>query len=297
MRTIGQTLSRRWFTAENAVLRLFGDVPAGLHMLGTFEKLARGGSTPGELAGYSRRLRDTFQSPGGPVLIMRRQATQILCRQPARDPADTLRLVEQVTCGDVASAASDLYQHMIVATPQLIPAVQGRMPRLPLWSAVPVAGGVTYRRQDSAVTLTLADEGVMLTAEPGKFAAVRSDQVAALLKWSDAKLTLIGTDGFALQLDPADWDGAGDALQVLAHRTDPDLVVTIDAPGPARGKPAAPDPAPPGPAAATTPQALPALIVAGIRRRTHRPGMVVGADGQAGGSARGTVGVHQAAVL
>ena len=76
---------------------------------------------------------------------------------------------------------------------------------------------------------------------------MRSDQVAALLRWSDAKLTLIGTDGFVLQLDPADWDGAGDALQVLANRTDPDLVVTIDAPAPARGKPADPDPSPTGP--------------------------------------------------
>ena len=216
-------------------------------MLGTFEKLAGSGCTPEELAGYSRRLRDAYQSPGGPVLIMRRQATQILCCQAARDPGDTLRLVEQVTCGDVASAASSLFKQMIVATPQLIPAVQGRMPRLPLWSTVPVAGGVTYRRRDSAVTLTMADGGVMVTAEPGKFAAVRSDQVAALLRWSDAKLTLIGTDGFVLQLDPADWDGAGDALQVLANRTDPDLVVTIDAPGPARGKPADPDPSPTGP--------------------------------------------------
>src|SRR5690242_19807935 len=57
---------------------------------------------------------------------------------------------------------------------------------------------------------------------------------------------LIGTDGFALQLDPSDWDEAGDALRVLADRTDPGLVVTIDAPGPASAKPAAPDPSPTG---------------------------------------------------
>lgn len=149
-------------------------------MLGTFEKLAGSGCTAEELAGYSRRLRDTYQSPSGPVLIMHRQATQILFRQPPRDPGETLRLVEQLTCGDIASAADGLYQQMIVATPQLIPAVQGRMPRLPLWSAAPVTGGVTYRRRNSTMTLTIADGGVMLTPEPGKFAAVHSDRIAAL---------------------------------------------------------------------------------------------------------------------
>jgi hypothetical protein len=177
---------------------------------------------------------------------MHRQAEQILFQQPPRDPSDSLRLIGEVTCGDVASAARGLHDQMIVATPHLIPAVQSRMPRLPMWSATAVEDGVSYRMRGSAATLTIGDEGIMLTAEPGKFAAVHSNQVAALVKWSDAKLTLIGTDGFNVLLDPADWDGAGDALRMLENRTDPDLVVTIDAPGPPGWAPAPPDPPPTG---------------------------------------------------
>jgi zinc protease len=211
-------------------------------MLGTFERLAGEGCTPAELADYSRRLHDAYQSPAGPLLIMRRHAEQILFQKPPRKPSDTLRLIGEVTSRDVAAAARHLNEGMIVATPQLIPAVQGRMAQLPMWSETAVKDGVSYPSPDSAATLTIGDGGAMLTAGPGRFAAVHSDQVAALLKWSDAKLTLIGTDGFTLQLDPAEWTGAEHAFQVLENRTDPDLIVSIDAPGPASRKLAPQDP-------------------------------------------------------
>jgi predicted Zn-dependent peptidase len=215
-------------------------------MLGTFENLADSGCTSEELAGARRRARDAYQSPVAALDVMHRQAEQILFQQPPRDPSDSLRRICEVTCDDVASAARGLHDQMIVATPHLIAAVQGRMPRLPMWSATPLEDGVSYRMRGSAATLAIGDEGVMLTAEPGKFAAVRSNQVAALVKWSDGKLTLIGTDGFHVLLDPADWDGAGDALRVLENRTDPELVVTIDAPGPPGWKPAPRHPPRPG---------------------------------------------------
>ena len=212
-------------------------------MLDTFKELADSGCTSEELAGARRRARDAYWSPAAPLHVMHRQAEQILFQQPPRDPSDSLRLIGEVTCGDVASAARGLHDQMIVATPHLLPAVQDLMPRLPMWSATAVKDGVSYQMRDSAATLTIGDKGVMITAEPGKFAAVHSNKVAALVKWSDAKLTLVGTDGFTVLLDPADWDGAGDALRMLENRTDPDLVVTIDAPGPPGWRPAPRHPA------------------------------------------------------
>ena len=232
-------LKHAWLVAD--VLPEQTDMAADV-MLGTFENLADSGCTPEELAGSNRRAHDAYQSPAAPLHVMHRQAEQILFQQPPRDPSDSLREIGEVTCGDVASAARGLHDQMIVATPHLIPAVQDRMPPLPIWSAMAVEDGVSYRMRGSAATLTIGDEGVMLTAEPGKFAAVHSNQVAVLVKWSDAKLTLIGTDGFNVLLDPDDWDGAGDALRMVENRTDPDLVVTIDAPGPPGWRPAPADP-------------------------------------------------------
>jgi predicted Zn-dependent peptidase len=233
-------LRHAWLAAD--ALPEQTDVAADV-MLGSFEKLADSGCTSEELAGARRRARDAYWSPTAPVHVMHRQAEQILFQQPPRDPSDSLRLIGEVTCEDVASAARGLHDQLIVATPHLIPAVQDRMPRLPMWSATAVEGGARYRMRGSEATLTIGDEGVMITAEPGKFAAVHANQVAALVKWSDAKLTLIGTDGFSVLLDPDDWDGAGNALRMLEDRTDPDLVVTIDAPGPPGWRPAPRHPA------------------------------------------------------
>jgi hypothetical protein len=185
------------------------------------------------------------------VLIMRRRAENILTGRPVREPAETLRLVAELTGDAIGAAAAGLYASMIVATPGRLPAVEGRMPQLPQCSAAQIEGGTSYRSRESAATLTIGERGVMLTAEPGRFVAVPSDQVAAVLKWNDAALTLIGTDGFRLQLDPAEWDGADDALRALEAGTDPGLIVAIDSPGRADKRPAVPA-APAGPARPAT---------------------------------------------
>jgi zinc protease len=214
--------------------------PMAAHvMLGTFEKLADRGGTAEEIAGYSQRLRDVYASPAGPVLVMRRHAENILTGRPVREPAETLRLVAELTGDALGAAAAGLYASMIVATPGRLPAVEGRMPQLPQCSAAQIEGGTSYRSRESAATLTIGERGVMLTAEPGRFVAVPSDQVAALVEWNDTTLTLIGTDGFRVHIDPAEWDGADEALQALRAGTDPGLIVTIDSPGRAAERPAA----------------------------------------------------------
>ncbi len=243
-------------------------------MLATFEKLADTGSTAEEIADCSRRLQDAYQSPSGPVMVMHRQAQRILASQPARDPGETLRRIGDLTGDDITAAARDLYGQMIVATPTFLPAVHGRMARLPEWSAAEIQGGVSYRARDSAATLAIGDVGVMLTPEPGRFVSVPSDQVAALLMWNDGKQMLVGTDGFSVHIDPAEWDGAGDALRRLGSSTDPALIVAIDSAGPARKRPPAP-PAP-APGAGGDAAAVPASRGPG-RARVWLPLIVVGA--------------------
>ncbi len=235
-------------------------------MLGTFEKLAGDGGTDEEIAGYSSRLQDAYRSPAGPVLVMRRHAENILTERPTRNPDDTLRQVGELTGRSIGDAAASLYASMIMAIPRFLPAVQGRMPQLPQWSATEVEGGVSYRSRDGAATLAIGERGVMLATKPGRFVAVPSDQVAALLRWNDATLTLIGTDGFRVHIDPAEWDGADDAIRGLVAGTDPGLIVAIDSPGRADAKPAAP-PAPPAPAAAARVR----LTRAWRRRRQESP--------------------------
>lgn len=219
-----------WLAAD----ALRESAPMAAHVaLGTFEKLIDSGCTADELADYSRRTRDAYESQAGGLLAMHGQAQNLLTDRPVRSPDETLRLIGDLSGGEIAAAAKDLFSSMIFASPGLLPAVQGRLPRLPQWSSAEIEDGVRYQSQGSQASLTIGDQGVMLTVEPGHFASVPAGQVAALLKWNDSKLTLIGLDGFRIEIDPAAWDGADAAIRKLESGVPDDLIVPIDAAGPA----------------------------------------------------------------
>jgi zinc protease len=206
---------------------------AGHSMLTAFETLAEDGASQAEIDDYGRRLRDAYESPSGPVRVLQRRAHDMLSGRPARDPAETLRIAAGLDAKITAEAARALHDSMILVTPSVLPAVQGRMQRLPIWSAGAVPG--TERTSvDSDATLITGDQGVTLTLEPGRLVTVRYDSVAALLRWNDGKQALVGTDGFAVQLDPDQWPDGQGVLDDIAAHVRPEVIVPVDAPGPTR---------------------------------------------------------------
>jgi zinc protease len=226
-------MTHTWLVAD----ALPEQVPMVAHtMLATFEALAEDGGTGAEVGDYARRLRAAYESPGGPAMVLHRHAQNILSARPVREPGEILRAVSEVDKKAVSEVAGELLGQAIVATPQLIPAVQGRMPRLPLWSTQTITGA-EFRSQHSGATLTVGRQGVMLTVEGGQHVTVRAGATAALLRWNDRKRALIGTDGFAVQLDPAEWQDGDAALRSIDASVARSLVVDIDSPGPDRSRP------------------------------------------------------------
>lgn len=220
-----------WLTADV----LPEQVPMAAHvLLSTFETLATTGAQDEELAAYRRRVEDAYESPTGPIALLERQAHAVLNGKLGRSAADSIRLAAEVIPADVAKAAQSLWESMLVAAPWDVPAIQGRMGRVPSFSARAVTGGKAHRPvAGDSPTLTVSDEGVMLTRAPGEHVTVRYADAAALLRWNDGKRSLIGADGFTIVLDPAQWkDGAAVVSAVTAHVPD-DLVVPLDRPGPA----------------------------------------------------------------
>ncbi|MGH3220831.1 MAG: hypothetical protein ACRDPY_19400 [Streptosporangiaceae bacterium] len=241
---LDRDLVHTWIAAD----ALPEQTPMAAHsMLTAFEALAEDGASRAEIDDYGRRLRDAYESPSGSVMVLQRRAHDILTGRPERDPAQTLRIVAGLDAKITAEAARALHDDMIIVTPSVLPAVQGRMQRLPIWSAGAVHG-TEHPSVDSDATLITGDQGITLTVEPGRQVTVRYDSVAALLRWNDGKQALVGTDGFAVQLDPAEWpDGQGVLDDVAAH-LGPEVIVPVAAPGPVRpGRRTVP----PGPDAAT----------------------------------------------
>jgi zinc protease len=232
-----------WLTADV----LPEQVPMAAHvLLSTFETLAATGAEEAELAACRRRLEDGYESPAGPVGLLDRQTRAVLNRKPPRSAADTMRLAAEVTPADVAKAAQSLWDSMLVAAPYDVPAIQGRMGRVPSFSATTVTGGKVHKPiAGASPTLRVSDEGVTLTGAPGENVTVRFADTAGMLRWNDGKRTLIGGDGFTIILDPAQWkDGAAVVSAVTADVPD-DLVLPLNRPGPATPQPQ-PAPSQPG---------------------------------------------------
>jgi hypothetical protein len=111
---------------------------------------------------------------------------------------------------------------------------------VPSFSATTVAGGKVHKPIAGDVpTLTVSDEGVMLTRAPREHVTVRYADAAALLRWNDGKRSLIGGDGFTIVLDPAQWKNGPAVVSTVTARVPGELVLPLDRPGPATAQPQA----------------------------------------------------------
>jgi zinc protease len=229
-------LTHTWLAADALPDRL---AMAAHSMLSTLETLVAGGCTEDELTAYRERLSAARTSPSRVVGMLNRKAQAILNGDAAWAPDRDLGDAAGLTPRAISEIAGELHDGMIVVTPTLLPAVQGRMKRLPAWSASTVTG-TQYKAVDSDALLTLGPDGVTLTAEPDHHVTVRFRDAVALLRWNDGKRAVLGADGFAVQLDPDEWPEGELLLNAIASRISPDAAVFIDAPGPRRpGRPPA----------------------------------------------------------
>jgi zinc protease len=237
---VDATLMHAWLAADALTEQLSSAAHA---MLGTAEEIAANGARPPEIADYARRLRESFESVAAGPARLHRQAERVLLGDAAgaaRQPADLLRRAAEMDGAEVGAAAGRLLGSLIVATPQQVPAVLGRMPPLPAWPAeTGTADGQPVTSLDGNSVLTAGETGV--TFAPGDAdhrVTVRYDSLAAMLCWNDQKRTLIGADGFALVLDPAQWPDGAALVASVAGRVPERLRVPLDSPGPKTARPA-----------------------------------------------------------
>ena len=244
MEELGDGLTHTWLAAD----ALAEQVTAAAHkMLSTFEEFSTEGCTQAELTAYRARLLEGYTSPSGAPTILSRQAQAILNGQQW-SAEGTLAAAAQLTPETTRVVARELHDSMIVAVPGSLPVVSGRMRQLPSWSSRAVTG-MSHRAVDSGAVLTIGADGVMLTPTTDRNVTVRYADTVALLCWADGKQTVVGADGFTVQLDPDEWPDGTTLAAEVASRIPPELSIPIDAPGrrrPGRQAPVkdAPSPSP-----------------------------------------------------
>jgi zinc protease len=234
-------VTHAWLAAD----ALPEQVPAAAHTaLTTLEGLAATGCQPGEIGEHARRTKESYESPNASIGVLQQQARNILDGRPVQAPEEILRLTAAVTPQEVGAATAAMLSQAMVVTPQRVPAVQGRMPELPRWSADSIDGQRLASNRSTTV-LTIGSQGIMLSGDGEQRVTVRYANVAALLRWNDGKRAVVGTDGFTLRLDPAEWANGEAALATINAQVDPAVAVDIATPAPWT----APEAAPPAPRA------------------------------------------------
>jgi zinc protease len=221
--------------------------------LTTIEDLADSGCKPEEIEEYTRRYRDLHGSPAGVIARLNQSAENVLDARPSYSQDEAVRQITCISPRTVGDTARAWYSRAIVATPQFLPAVQGRMPRLPVSSTHAVPGRRHSGSRPGQV-LTVGDEGVTLARHAGQQVTVRYQDIAAALCWTDHKLALVGRDGFVIQLDPAEWPAGQALVTSIAGRVEPGLMVDMAGPGPAARAPS------PAPAPAARPARTPRTV-------------------------------------
>ena len=227
-------LSHTWF-AVNAPADDLN--PAAQAMLTSLEDLARNGCADEELSSLSAKATRDLSAAGdtwkSAERMLASQARVILNGHKDRDLAAIGQSIAEAGPDDVRQAAAVMHGHAVVWVPRLVQAITSRMPQLPSWSADTLAGQVLAARGPGP-TLTVGGEGVMLTIEERFHVTVRFTGLAALIRWKDGKRTMVAADGCTLLLDPGAWTGGGKAIRHVDALTAPELIVSIDAPGPLR---------------------------------------------------------------
>lgn len=245
---IGRDQIHSWIAAD----ALPEQVSMAAHgMLSTLELLRDDGCDPADIKDFARRVTEAYESPAAPPMLLRSRARTLLDGRPVREPEEFLRGLDTVTPADVSDAVRALHDQMLVAVPGLVPAVRGRMNEVPAWSSSTVTG-TCHQSRDSDAVLTTGEDGVTLTVgphgNPDGSVTVRYDALAALLRWNDGRLTLIGDDCFTIGLDPDEWPGDRAVPDAIAARVRADAVIDLNEPGsprPGRGRrEKAADPAP-----------------------------------------------------
>jgi predicted Zn-dependent peptidase len=212
---------------QDAAVGEFVDVVMGLRA---------GRIEPEELEAAKALARKHFDAPEPGANLLPAVALDLLLGTPLQSVAELRAELEAVTVDDLRRVAEQVWDGALVQAPTDLG--WAGFARAPQWSTGQVDGEVFPSLGDPAVSVVLGDGASFVT--PRGTVTVRLEDCVALVVRDDGGRTLVGADGFRVQLEPTLY--AGLDQQVLAERVDrrvpPELVVRM----PARDPDAVPRP-------------------------------------------------------
>lgn len=208
-------------------------------MLDVIRELHLEGPTNAELDDDRSALRSERTPPLEAQLDLR--CFSQLTGRPWKSLEEIHREQLEVTGAMVAQAIREAWSTAIVLTPPDQKARAAALNQYPMWSTHRIHGRSHSRRlmipggTPSGMLLVSSDQGVMLVSPNGRYVTEEFAATAAVLCGTNGNRVMIGNDGFAINLDPREWNGIDSLFrtidaQVPGDRFVPSEKVATDVP-------------------------------------------------------------------
>lgn len=201
-------------------------------MISELEALARSGSTRAEIEHDAQGLKRALDDPNTIIGILNGLATRSLTGDASGLPDELLPKLEAVQPTEHASLMRSALDSAIWSLPK---GSGTGLYEFPAWSTDQVQGkeykpARRGRKSIHPVLLTLGAEGVTYFHDERQWVTVRYDECAALLRWDDGQLMLIGEDGFRLPIAPAQWKSGQSIVAAVESNVRPERWVPMGVP-------------------------------------------------------------------
>jgi len=201
-------------------------------LLEVVDQLAADGPRVDELKSALSITKKELADPVMVFILLNAAATNELLGSEDLSAAQIFQELEAATPQDLAQQLSRAWETAIVAVPHGVAMPEPRFTRVPSWSSHQIRG----RRYDlrkppldanDAYWLVVSDEGISVIRASGKCVTVLYQDCAALLRWTDGRRTLIGNDGFVVDVFPAELRGGEALYYEIDGRLPANLVVPM----------------------------------------------------------------------
>ena len=202
-------------------------------MLEVIDQLADEGATPEELKTESDTLRKNLGDPNFAVHQLDLAATDDLLGRPFPGFDRRLSEIEAMDGKSVGRVLQESVETALFIVPESVSMLDPRFTPLPNWSTDQVSGREYRLRLPGSDMraklnrLVLGDDGITRTLGPGKSVTVHFRDCALANIWNDGSWSLIGTDGWRLHINPADWKDGSQISETLERYVPAELRVAM----------------------------------------------------------------------
>ena len=230
----GVRYDRHFIGAGHALAQLTADAADGAHarvaqaLVGLLDEFADSGPRPEEMTVYQEFRRHFGDDPQHRLASLQSAARRQLLDGVSVLPDDVDAHLDAQTVESIRDDLRDAMTDLVLVGPAGVDAELEGWTELTAWTSDWLSGTDFEPLLGRAHgTLTVGDEGVMLTLDPDRWLTIRWSDVAAVLTADNGIREVLGNSGSSILFVPWAWHGGDELTRRIDVAVDPRLVVRL----------------------------------------------------------------------